>query len=65
MKTFIYKPDDTDQEFTAVRSLEMMVADYETIDSMLLAFGEFLRGCGYIFDGTLQIVKEDDTNEQD
>lgn len=30
-----------------------------TLPELLEAFGDFLKGCGYQFEGTIDIVKED------
>ena len=30
-----------------------------------MKFEEFLRGCGYVFDGSLQIVNDEDVNTTD
>ena len=37
--------------------------EYEHIDDVIGAFEDFLRGCGYVFDGHLEIVQEE-TEEQ-
>ena len=36
--------------------------DFEgsTLDHMLEAYSDFLKGCGFSFDGTLEIVESDD-----
>jgi hypothetical protein len=31
-----------------------------TLDQMLMVIEDFLRGCGYIVDGSLQVVKDDE-----
>ncbi len=43
-------------------SLEMTLPHDSDLDSMLEGFELFLRGCGYIFDGKIEIVEEE-TNE--
>jgi hypothetical protein len=41
--------------------------DEDYLDEVVVRFEEFLRGCGYIFSGSLQIVDEEDayTGHQD
>ena len=31
-----------------------------SLDQMLMVIEDFLRGCGYIVDGSLQVVKDDE-----
>jgi hypothetical protein len=31
-----------------------------TLDQVLMVIEDFLRGCGYVVDGSLQVVKEDE-----
>ena len=31
-----------------------------TLDQMLMVIEDFLRGCGYIVDGSLQVIKDDE-----
>jgi hypothetical protein len=31
-----------------------------SLDQMLMVIEDFLRGCGYIVDGSLQVVKDND-----
>jgi hypothetical protein len=31
-----------------------------SLDQMLMVIEDFLRGCGYIIDGSLQVVKDDE-----
>jgi hypothetical protein len=31
-----------------------------SLDQMLMVIEDFLRGCGYVVDGSLQVVKDDD-----
>ena len=37
--------------------------DYQTLDSMCSAFEQFLRGCGFSFDGHLDFVDDDGESE--
>lgn len=36
--------------------------NYDDIDSVLMGMTDFLRGCGFVFDGQLQIVDEQEPN---
>jgi hypothetical protein len=31
-----------------------------SLDQMLMVIEDFLRGCGYVVDGSLQVVKDND-----
>jgi hypothetical protein len=42
----------------AERYTEVQV-EAETLDDVIVNFEEFLRGCGYYFDGTLQLISDD------
>ena len=39
--------------------------EYEYLDDVVSAFQDFLRGCGYHFDGQLMVVNESITEDSD
>jgi hypothetical protein len=38
----------------------MVVAEVTTLDEALQAYEDFLRGCGFHFDGSLEVIGPDD-----
>lgn len=41
-------------------TVEVTLDDVETLDDILEGFEEFLRGCGFIIKGNLDVVNEDE-----
>jgi len=51
MHKFIYQPNKLESgAFTPITTLEMEVKEDATIEEMLTAFEDYLRGVGYIVD---------------
>lgn len=42
-------------------TIELKNESVTTIDDVLRTFEDFLRGCGFFFDGSIEIVKEYET----
>ncbi len=60
MYKFIKTPDpDNHHDKTTV----IIRVDAVTLDDLVEAFEEFLKGCGFIFDGTLDIVEEEEEHD--
>lgn len=51
------KTKDEDNRFDT--SNVLVTSDAETLEDILTDFEDFLRGCGYVFDGHLDIIEED------
>ena len=59
--TLIKTPDKDDQFDTVKVTLESDASG--TLDSMLGMYADFLRACGFSFDGTIEIVPSEDARD--
>lgn len=57
MFTFIKK---WGEEYRCAEKEVRHSSDEETLSEVLADFEQFLRGCGYYFEGHLEIISEDD-----
>ncbi len=48
----------------AVSRVELEVRDHVDLDDMCQAFEDFLKACGYTFDGHVEIVHEDEFDNE-
>jgi len=61
MHTFEYNAEDRDWgPRDAVRRIAISLDDHCDLEEMCQAFEQYLRACGYSFDGYVQIVEEED-----
>lgn len=59
MIKFINETSDIHKPFTAIRNIEIAVADETNLEELLEAFEQFLRASGYTIDGALDVVPYD------
>jgi hypothetical protein len=57
---FINIPSEEYKPYTAVENIEMTVNDDASLTEILEAFEGFLKASGYMVDGKLDIVPEDE-----
>lgn len=62
MIKFVYEVPEKHKEYTAVKSIVIEVEDEASRDEMLDTFASFLRAVGYHFDGTIDVVVNEDDN---
>jgi len=55
-----YEVDDAHIPYTAIKTIDINVDSGATLDEMLEAYEQFLRAVGYTFNGTLDIIKDDE-----
>jgi len=60
--TFVAESENQHGEVVRTNTLQF---EGEFLDGVLLEMQEFLRGCGYYFDGQLQLVIESDVETQE
>ena len=69
MSKFTFVCQDVPPIFPTLHSsvLTKRTVEFEsdTLDSVIQEFEMFLRGCGYYFDGNLEIVNDDEENTGD
>lgn len=58
MPKYIFKKEK-DLNNTFDNTTVELAVDTESQDEILTAFEEFLRGCGFYFDGTIELVKDE------
>ena len=61
MFTFKY---ELDKVVNPMRKLEMTIDPKADIHDLLDCFGQFLQGAGYVFEGSIEIVKPEPTIKQ-
>ena len=54
---------DAERRTTSVNDISMTLDIDAGLAEILESFGDFLRGCGYHFDGHLDIIENDDDQE--
>ena len=60
MIRLVYNVPDEHTRHTAVRSVDINIADEATLTEMLEAYEQFLLACGYQLTGKLDIIPEDE-----
>ena len=50
---------DVYSQYTAIRNIEITISEEASLDEMLDAYAQFLRACGYTFDGRLEVVDDE------
>ena len=50
---------DVYSQYTAIRNIEITISEEASLDEMLDAYAQFLRACGYNFDGRLEVVDDE------
>jgi hypothetical protein len=61
--TFVLKHYDVDWSTKIVRSEVTVEFDEIALSEILPVIEQFLRGCGYVFDGHLDIVNYEDQHD--
>ena len=59
MSKFTFIKKDTDLDDTETNHTVSMQFDDIYLDSVISNFQDFLKGCGFVFSGELQIVEEE------
>jgi len=59
MSKFMFIKKDTDLEGTETNHTVSMQFEDIYLDSVISNFQDFLKGCGFVFSGELQIVEEE------
>jgi len=57
--TFKYQVPEAHEPYTAIRSLEVEIADEQTLDEMLDAYKSFLLATGYTINGDIVVEPYD------
>ena len=52
-----YEPSDSEHEYLQT-TVEMSISDEATLDDMANFFDAFLKASGYVYDGTVKVVKD-------
>ena len=55
MIKLINEVPDIHHPYTAVRKIEIQIADESNLEEMLDAYKNFLQACGYTINGTLDV----------
>tara|TARA_R100001377_G_scaffold73608_1_gene49654 strand:- start:4243 stop:4449 length:207 start_codon:yes stop_codon:yes gene_type:complete len=45
--------------------VEMKVGESSDLDTMIMNFEHYLRGCGYYFEGTLSLIKKEEVDRHE
>ena len=59
MIKLINEISDVYSQYTAIRNIEITISEEASLDEMLDAYAQFLRACGYAFDGQLEVVDDE------
>jgi len=59
MIKLINEISDVYSQYTAIRNIEITISEEASLDEMLDAYAQFLRACGYTFDGRLEVVDDE------
>jgi hypothetical protein len=54
------KTVDPENKFDKTNVIIELPHNEQSIDDLLEAFEEFMRGCGFVFDGHLEVVDEEE-----
>lgn len=61
---YLFKKTPDDKRDEAIVTLELDHTE-QSLDDMCTAFMDFLRGCGFVFDGNVEIVNDEDASDDD
>ena len=65
MIKFSYEVPESEEKYTATRSLDMTIDSEQPVYDIIEAFSEFLKASGYMFKGRIEIISEEEAETED
>ena len=65
MIKFSYEVPESEEKYTATRSLDMTVDSEQPVYDIIEAFSEFLKASGYVFKGRIEMISEEEAETED
>ena len=53
------------EEYTATRSLDMTIDSEQPVYDIIEAFSDFLKASGYMFNGRIELISEEEAKTED
>ena len=60
-----YEVPESEEKYTATRSLDMTVDSEQPVYDIIEAFSEFLKASGYVFKGRIEMISEEEAETED
>tara|TARA_R110000765_G_scaffold310493_2_gene403794 strand:+ start:100 stop:363 length:264 start_codon:yes stop_codon:yes gene_type:complete len=65
MIKFSYEVPESEEKYTATRSLDMTIDSEQPVYDIIEAFSEFLKASGYMFKGRIELISEEEAETED
>lgn len=65
MIKFSYEVPESEEKYTATRSLDMTIDSEQPVYDIIEAFSEFLKASGYMFKGRIELISEEEAKTED
>tara|TARA_R110002126_G_scaffold87198_3_gene210104 strand:+ start:966 stop:1229 length:264 start_codon:yes stop_codon:yes gene_type:complete len=65
MIKFNYEVPESEEKYTATRSLDMTIDSEQPVYDIIEAFSEFLKASGYMFKGRIELISEEEAETED
>ena len=65
MIKFSYEVPESEEKYTATRSLDMTIDSEQTVYDIIEAFSDFLKASGYMFKGRIELISEEEAETED
>ena len=65
MIKFSYEVPESEEKYTATRSIDMAIDSEQPVYDIIEAFSEFLKASGYMFKGRIELISEEEAETED
>jgi hypothetical protein len=65
MIKFSYEVPESEEKYTATRSIDMTIDSEQPVYDIIEAFSEFLKASGYMFKGRIELISEEEAQTED
>ena len=65
MIKFSYEVPESEEKYTATRSLDMTIDSEQPVYDIIEAFSDFLKASGYMFKGRIELISEEEAETED
>ena len=65
MIKFNYEVPESEEKYTATRSLDMTIDSEQPVYDIIEAFSDFLKASGYMFKGRIELISEEEAETED
>ncbi len=60
-----YEVPESEEEYTATRSLDMTIDSEQPVYDIIEAFSDFLKASGYMFKGRIELISKEEAETED